>query len=177
MHFCRTPRHRSRIAALAVLCAVALTGCGEIAFRRGSGPDAFAADRQACQARDPAPDSVRACLSQAGWTVTNLEPATPPASAEPPPAPATAAATHVEPATAPDQRMQSAVVHAPPHTILVGSWWKFGAGTADLRSTVDACVAKLGPANAPDAGLHSVTPALFACLRGGGWHGFARPSG
>jgi hypothetical protein len=61
--------------------------------------------------------------------------------------------------------------------LVVGGWWKFGAGTADLQSDATGCVAKLGPANAPEPGYHSVTPALYACLRASGWHGLARPGG
>jgi hypothetical protein len=55
--------------------------------------------------------------------------------------------------------------------IAVGSWWKFGAGAADLHAAAEACATNLGLADRPDAGYHLVTPALFACLGTHGWHG------
>jgi hypothetical protein len=108
-----------------------------------------------------------------------MNPAAAPVSAPPRPvpfspvaAPQAAAARDIP---APDISSQPAPP-PPPSTkpLVVGGWWKFGAGTADLQSAADACTAKLDPADAPGAGLHSVTPALYGCLRGGGWHGLAR---
>lgn len=175
------PRSRTPIAAarahavwftaFVVLCAGALTGCGSIAFKRGSGPDSLAADRQACQARDPDPTRVRACLSGAGWKITDLDPASPPSAAVPTPQPAPSSPAQAAPM--PAAGVQAA---APTRILRVGGWWKFDADAADLQSAAGACVAKLGPANAPGAGYHSVTPAFYACLRGAGWHGLARPA-
>jgi len=162
-------------AALFCICVGGLSGCSEIAFKRGSGPDAFAADREACQARDKDPAAVRACLSAAGWHVAEADPA--PTVAAPAPVVQTPAASQV---SAPSQTVApSRPVPAPPDakTLSVGGWWKFGAGAADLQSAVAACVAGLGPGNAPDAGYHTVTPAVYACLRARGWHGVARPGG
>jgi hypothetical protein len=167
-----------RAALSVLLCAGVLTGCGEIAFKRGSGPDGFAADRRACQSRNDDPQAVRACLAQAGWHVTDMDPGPsppPPAS----PAPVTAPPT---PVAAPASPMTEQAASPPPSApagknLAVGGWWKFGAGAADLQSAATTCVAKLGPANAPEPGYHSVTPALYACLRASGWHGLARPGG
>jgi hypothetical protein len=161
------------VASLCI-CVGGLTGCSEIAFKRGSGPDSFAADREACQARNKDPAAVHACLSEAGWHVAEADPA--PAIAAPAPASSQA--------SAPSQTVASLQAAMPPQpvpapqeakTLIVGGWWKFGGGAADLQSAVAACVAGLGPGNAPDAGYHTVTPALYACLRARGWHGVARP--
>lgn len=157
--------HRLGYAGGLLLYTVALSACADIAFKRGSGPDAFAADRQACQSRNANPDSVRTCLAAAGWHITGLDPATSPAAPElaPPRAP-----------TPPAEPAPSAP--APTQTLHVGGWWKFGAGAADLQTAANACVAKLGPTNTPDAGYHTITPALYACLRTSGWHGLAHPT-
>jgi hypothetical protein len=190
MHMARLLRHRMRnvtwptsllgVAASVLICAGALTGCGEIAFKRGSGPDAFAADRRHCQSQNADPAAVHACLAQAGWHVTDMESsaasangtavaaATVPTQAAPALPPVSAAPSIQPPDALPPSPSASATA------LSVGGWWKYGAGAADLHAAADACVAKLGPANAPDKGYHTVTPALYACLRGSGWHGIAR---
>jgi hypothetical protein len=159
-----------RVAAL-LLYTGALSGCADIAFKRGSGPDAFAADRQACQTRNANPDAVRTCLAAAGWHITDLDPATSPAP--PPLAPPQPA----EPApSAPAQPTPAPPPPTPTKTLHVGGWWKFGAGAADLQTAANACVKKLGPANTPDAGYHTITPPLYACLGTHGWHALAHPT-
>jgi hypothetical protein len=161
-----------RVAGWVVLfcCESGLAGCGEIAFKRGSGPDAFAADRRACQARNADPASIDACLAQFGWHVTDMDAGAAPASPAPMPPPQTPPATPPA-ATAPNASPQPV---APAPNLIFGGWWKLGTGAADLHQDADACVAKLGPANVPDPGYHSVTPALYACLRAAGWHGLRR---
>jgi hypothetical protein len=157
------------------LCVAGLTGCGEIAFKRGSGPDGFAADRTTCQARNTDPAAVHACLARAGWHVTDLDPAPAPQ----PPSPAPEAAPRAAPTSPPKPDQAASPPPSEPATtnLVIGGWWKFGAGAADLQSDATGCVARLGPANAPEPGYHSVTPALYACLRASGWHGLARPGG
>ncbi len=168
--------------ALAAMCAGGLAACGEIAFKRGSGADAFAADRRRCRSEAADPASVNSCLTQAGWRVTELrtdavsvpEPATPLPVTVPRPAPA-ASPAGAEPAiAAPDKAATAVPPPVPPKTLIVGNWWRIGTGAADLHAAGDACVAKLGPSDAPDAGYHTVTPALYACLRSAGWHGQVR---
>jgi hypothetical protein len=174
-------QHALWCAALLNICVGGLTGCSEIAFKRGSGPDAFAADREACQARDKDPAAVHACLSEAGWHVAEADPAQAIAA----PAPVAQAPASSQ-ASAPSQTLASLQAAPPPQpvparpeakTVIVGGWWKFGGGAADLQFAVAACVAGLGPASAPDVGYHTVTPTLYACLRASGWHGVARPGG
>lgn len=167
-----------RHSACLLLCAGALAGCGDIAFKRGTGPDAFAADRQACQERNANQDAVHACLSAAGWHIADLEPSTAPASpTQPEKLPMAAVSSSAQPIAAVATSPQTPAPQATPKTLLVGGWWKVGAGSADLQSAAATCVAKLGPANAPDEGYHRVTPALYACLRGQSWHALARPGG
>jgi hypothetical protein len=160
--------------AIPIVMLFALGSCGEVAFKRGSGPDAFAAARATCRDQNPEPAAEHACLSQAGWHVTSLG-AEPAAVASPPtenpaspgvaPAVPGPAVVSVPPAPPP----------APPvGKIAVGSWWKFGAGDADLHAAADACAAGLGPGDQPAPGYHVVTRALYACLRSHGWHGLGQ---
>ncbi len=162
--------------AIAIITVLAITGCGDVAFKRGSGPDAFAAARTACRDQNADPAAVRVCLSQAGWTVADLDagPAAEPPGPVPPPAPQAITGTAplspsvTAPANAPSK------TPAPRGKIAIGSWWKFGAGAADLQATADACAARLGPDDRPDPGYHLVTRALYACLHDHGWHGVGR---
>ncbi len=163
---------------LVVACASSLAGCGEIAFKRGSGPDALAADRRSCQGQNSDPAAVRACLAQAGWHVADIEPGAAPAAAASPPPPQSPTATSPGAIAAPASSQPAAAPRpATPKTLIVGNWWRIGTGSADLHAAGDACVAKLGPSNAPDAGYHTVTPEFYACMRSAGWHGPARAGG
>lgn len=166
---------------LATVGAGGLTGCGEIAFKRGSGPDAFAADRRRCQSENADPAAVRACLAQAGWHLTNMQAGAAPAPALSAPAPQSAPAASVVAAVPAAAGPGGVVMPTPPpaipKTLVVGNWWRIGTGGSDLHAAGDACVARLGSSDAPDAGYHTVTPAFYACLRAAGWHGQARTGG
>jgi hypothetical protein len=159
---------------------IALAGCGQIAIKRGSGADALAADRTSCREQDADPAAIRACLVQHGWHITDLDggSAAPPAfpfldTAKPAPADAPPATAQQGTASAPS--IQPVPVQAPSE-IRIGNWWHFGGGPADLHASVDACVAKLGPADRPDAGYHTVSSALYACLSAGGWRRLGPPA-
>lgn len=55
---------------------------------------------------------------------------------------------------------------------LVQSWWKVGAGAADLAADQAACVDTLGPAHQPDLQKRLYSHGLIDCLRGRGWSGY-----
>jgi len=153
-------------ACFATVTLIALTGCGQIAIKRGSGAEALAADRESCRAQDADPAAVRACLVAHGWQITVVKagsvalPAYNPA-AIPQPAPADAS-----PVPAAPLNLQ---VPEAPKEIHVGHWWHFGDGPADLHAAVKACVAKLGASDRPDGGYHTVSRAVYACLSAEGW--------
>lgn len=163
-------RHLFFRAGVALTGLICLSACGQVAFRRGSGPDAFAQARAACRQPDQVAAAVRACLEKAGWTVADLNPDpadTPaPAASSAPPA-ASAASSAPAPAA-------SGLPAAPTGKIAVGGWWKLGGGAADLDAAAGACAAALGPEDQPAPGYHLVTRALYACLSRQGWHGFGR---
>jgi len=170
--------------AMAMIGLVALTGCGEVAFKRGSGSDAFTADQRRCRAENADPDAVRVCLAKLGWHVADLAPDGAPAA---PDAPA-AASPAISPPALPAQQSAAGAAAAGPAAppvsppparsptalVPVGAWFKFGGGSGDLHDAVAACVAILGPDYAPAPGYHSVARALYACLGKHGWHGVGR---
>jgi len=156
---------RRLLACFAAVTLIAMTGCGQIAIKRGSGADALAADRASCRAENPDPAAVRACLVAHGWHITDLDAA--PAAAPAYPAAAVTQPTPLDAGPAPSPPpVQSVHISDKIH---VGGWWHFGGGPADLHTAVDGCVAKLGAGEQPDAGYHTVTRALYTCLSSEGW--------
>jgi hypothetical protein len=154
---------------------IALAGCGQIAVKRGSGADALMADRMSCREQNADPAAVKACMVQHGWHITDLDGAPAAAPAYPSvvvaqPAPDRLPAVPAQPGDPPP---------LPPlhgsDKIRVGSWWHVGGGAADLQAAVDGCVRKLGAADQPDAGYHTVTRALYGCLASQGWRKFGSP--
>lgn len=59
----------------------------------------------------------------------------------------------------------------PMDIFLVSSWWKIGKGADGLKTDMDQCVAKLGPAHAPDmtGKTAKATRGLLLCMRDLGW--------
>jgi hypothetical protein len=157
-------------SAILVAGLTTLGGCGEVAFKRGSGADALAADHASCCAKNSDAGAVRACLSQKGWHVADLGPDAAPAAAAPSVAPAPLPAASL-PKAPPAPIVPVTQSAAPGGKISVGSWFKFGGGSGELNDAIAACVAVLGPANQPAAGYHLVTAALYKCLGTHGWHG------
>src|ERR1700761_7743591 len=150
-----------------ILSVLGLGGCGEFAYKTGAGADALAADKQACQQTG---GDLQACMHAKGWTIANLSGDDAPATSggETPPAPGappTAAMASAAPAPAP-----SPPAPVDPMTpVKMTAWVKFGGGGP--QDDIDACVARLGPANAPDTVHHTATRALLACMREKGWRG------
>jgi hypothetical protein len=179
-----------RMAAALAMTGLALSGCGEVAFKPGGSSEGFAAARQACHQQTTDDAAYRACLDKAGWSVADF------GSTEPEPAADAAPSGASSPQTATGRAGSAATVSAAPVSatpetparstapvapsapgpdpmslVSVGSWWKFGSGEQDLHASVDQCVARLGPAHQPPAAVHTVTRALYACLAEHGWHG------
>lgn len=59
----------------------------------------------------------------------------------------------------------------PMDIFLVSSWWKIGKGADGLKGDLDQCVAKLGPAHAPDmtGKTAKATRGLLLCMKDLGW--------
>lgn len=59
----------------------------------------------------------------------------------------------------------------PMDIFLVSSWWKIGKGADGLKTDMDQCVAKLGPAHAPDmtGKTAKATRGLLLCMKDLGW--------
>lgn len=188
-----------RTAQMSYLALVlALSACGgEFAYKQGAGADALSQDKQACQKSG---QPYEACMDAKGWKVHKLDDDNPlavfvtdtdpraneqvyvPANkAVNTPVNASAGTATASPATAAGTvktAQASAVTTAekksPPDPMTkfnVSSWWKQGAGAGDLNAGIDACVAKLGPAHAPEVEKKLYTRGLILCLKEQGWYG------
>jgi hypothetical protein len=159
-----------------MLTMLSLGGCGEFAYKTGAGADVLAADQQACKQAA----TYRACMHDKGWTIADLGDDTPatapvaagPASVQPSPGqPSTPGAVpSATPTGAPvPAETPPAPVVDPLAPVKTTAWIKFGAGSP--HDDIEACVATLGPGNAPDTVNKTVTRALLTCMRQKGWRG------
>lgn len=179
--------------ATTLLCLMLLTGCGEIAIKRGAGPDDLKADQEKCRI---AGGDLDACMNARGWTIHRPGAASADLYGPENPVPAQMPATQekkddaalvlsVEPTR--DNRDPTPVAKPKPpakpydpmasHSI--SSWWKRGGNGDDLKAAADACTAKLGEAHRlvtrPEGGNYA-TGALLHCLREAGWYAVGNPS-
>lgn len=176
------------------LAALLLSGCGEIAYKRGASPADLEVARRACRASGD-DKSADKCLEDQGWVIRKPDdmdvfasvapsndariPAADVAKVSGAPVPASAGVA-AQPGAAKTAAGQTAATvavavappPAPPSPLdiyTVGSWWKIGAGRESLEADMGACVKDLGDAHQPDAATRQVTRGLVVCLHDKGW--------
>lgn len=183
----RIPIHRS--GCILLLFTLLLSGCGELAYKRGANSSDLEVAKKSCRAKAPDSAAVEKCMADRGWVVRNLDRMAPldadpvveatalpsdrrienPASATPgkPGAEGTVSAL-------PDKAHPTPTVKKAPDmldTFNVSSWWKTGSGAESLKADTEACVAKLGAAHRPHNQTQTVTRGLLLCMKGKGWSG------
>ncbi len=191
-----------RTAVMVSGCAViALTGCAEVTFKRGAGPDQMQATEQGCREKTATVEAYKACLNAAGFLYAKPsgdtvlfaddEEAAQAAAAdtgiataveEEPASVATADAptVSVEPAGRTGESLPQAtkpVAKAPADPlkkVTVASWWKFGGTSDGLNADQATCGSTLGEAHhvAPNAKV--VTVGMLRCLKTKGWFAVGR---
>ncbi len=191
-----------RTAVMVSGCAViALTGCAEVTFKRGAGPDQMQATEQGCREKTATVEAYKACLNAAGFLYAKPsgdtvlfaddEEAAQAAAAdtgiataveEEPASVATADAptVSVEPAGRTGESLPQAtkpVAKAPADPLkkaTVASWWKFGGTSDGLNADQATCGSTLGEAHhvAPNAKV--VTVGMLRCLKTKGWFAVGR---
>jgi len=182
-----TPIHRSGCSLL--LFTLLLSGCGELAYKRGANSSDLDVAKKSCRAKAQDAAAVEKCMADRGWVVQNLARMAP-LDADP----------VVEATALPsDRRIENPASTTPgkqgaeddvsalpgsPHltpivkkapdvldTFNVSSWWKTGSGAESLKADTEACVASLGAAHRPDNQTQTVTRGLLLCMKGKGWSG------
>ena len=180
-----TPIHRSGCSLL--LITLLLSGCGELAYKRGANSSDLELAKKSCRAKTPDAAAVEQCMAERGWVVQNLAGMTPldadpviEASALPsdrriensasamPGKPGAEGHVSALPDKAPSTPRKAPDML---DTFKVSSWWKTGSGAESLKADTEACVAKLGAAHRPDNQTQTATRGLLICMRKKGWGG------
>lgn len=170
-------RPRGIVFGLICAASVLLSGCGEVAYKTGAGADALQADQHQCKQMPGGPAAYKSCMNAKGWAIADLD-ASPSQTYAPVPRPAAgmpAMAAAPVPGAPPSAMASAPKDTTPPAAdpmapVPITAWVRFGGGGP--QDDIDACVAKLGPANAPDKTHKTVTAALLSCMRDAGWRGF-----
>jgi len=172
--FAQTKTHCS--GGILLLLAVLLSGCGELAYKRGASSSDLEAAKLSCREKGPDPAAVEKCMADRGWVVQNLsrmEPLDADPVVEASAIPSDRRIENAASATPGAAQSATAVKRTPEmtDTFKVSSWWKTGSGAASLKTDTEACVAKLGEAHRPDSQTQSATRGLLLCMKDKGWSG------
>lgn len=183
----QTPIHRS--GCILLLFTVLLSGCGELAYKRGANSSDLEVAKKSCRAKAQDAAAVEQCMADRGWVVQNLrmmEPldADPVVEATALPSDRrienSASAMPGNPGAEGQVSALSNKAHPTPivkkapdmlDTFNVSSWWKTGSGAESLKADTEACEAKLGAAHRPDNQTQTATRGLLLCMREKGWSG------
>ena len=182
-----TPIHRSGCSLL--LFTLLLSGCGELAYKRGANSSDLELAKKSCRAKAPDAAAAEQCMADRGWFIQNLARTTlldadPVIEASALPSdrriensasamPGKSGAEGTVSALS-DRAPSTPTVRKAPgmlDTFNVSSWWKTGSGAESLKADTEACVAKLGAAHRPDNQTQTATRGLLLCMRGKGWGG------
>jgi hypothetical protein len=183
----QTPSHRS--GSILLLLTLLLSGCGELAYKRGANSSDLETAKKSCRAKAQDAAAVEQCMAGHGWGVQNLPrmvslDADPVIEASALPSdhgiensasstPGKSGAEGTVSAWS-DKAQPTPIVKKAPDmldTYNVSSWWKTGSGAESLKADTEACVAKLGAAHRPDNQAQMVTRGLLLCMREKGWGG------
>lgn len=162
-----------QLSVLLISTGLVLTGCGEFSYKRGASANDFQQAKQSCQQASGSASEVDHCLKQQGWLVVSPDkPLTPEAdqavfgqSA----APALAGPTV-------NAKIDVKATDDPREKVTINSWWKVGAGAAQLAADSKECVDKLGEDYAPKANYTLVTKGLLECMSEKGWYAIQAPA-
>jgi hypothetical protein len=68
--FAQTKTHCS--GGILLLLVVLLSGCGELAYKRGASSSDLEAAKKSCREKGPDPAALEKCMADRGWLVQNL---------------------------------------------------------------------------------------------------------
>ncbi len=179
------------------LVVILLSGCGELAYKRGASAKDLEVAKKSCQSAG-SKAAVDQCLEKNGWLVHDLgtiglpdselfatatvtddnrnlaQPS--PAAEQPTESSATLAVENAQttPNNAGSPNTKEATVKPAPNpfeTYKINSWWKMGGNRDALEHSMETCTNKLGEAHQPDRKLQIFTRAFAACMYENGWRG------
>lgn len=163
----------TRRAAFSMLfISATLSGCGEVAYKQGAGPDQLETAKQKCNSQSKI--GYEECMKAEGWSIYKRDDDNPLMVVAPVEDNRTAASGYVATAAVavPKKDATGKPIPANPMDKLnVSSWWKMGGNADGLKTDTDICVAKLGDAHKPVDGSNFYTRGLVLCLKDKGWNG------
>lgn len=167
-----------------LLASLLLVACGEIAYKRGASANDLDKTRTACAAKDSTKTAIEKCMKENGWVVQNLENSEPISTMQNESDPfieesITTDNRHTEVPNISKNVTGDKTVNTPGNkkpadpmdTFKIGSWWKLGGGSGNLKLSIQECITTLGEAYQPDPQTKRVTRGLLLCMKGKGWHG------
>jgi hypothetical protein len=169
------------IVSFTLLATLLLCGCGELAYKRGASASDLDATKKLCMAKVSAKETVLKCMTDNGWVVQNLNSAEPIATMQREGDPVINASVTEDnqqfKSTANNIKINTSdkLEHSHPtnpmDTFKIGSWWKLGADSENLKNSIESCLITLGEAHQPDSQTKKVTRGLLLCMKEKGWHG------
>lgn len=180
------------------LVVILLSGCGELAYKRGASARDLDAAKKGCQSAG-SKESIDKCLEENGWLVQDL------GTIGLPDSELFAIATVTDDnrnltqqSTSEDKVEKSAMDETvtvasdtrvitkntnskrklevqqapnPFENYKINSWWKMGGNRDALEQSMTTCTDKLGEAHQPDRKQQIFTRAFAACMYENGWRG------
>lgn len=172
-----------------LLAPLLLLACGEIAYKRGASANDLDKTRKACAAKDSTKTAIEKCMIDNGWAFQNLESSELISNMQNEPEPIIAKSitksnSHEEIPIITKNVTGDRTVNTPGNmkptdpmeTFKIGSWWKLGGGSVNLKLSIQECVTTLGEAYQPDPQTKKVTRGLLQCMKSKGWHGLIENS-
>lgn len=174
-----------RTACALLLLASLVSGCGELAYKRGATSGDLESAKKTC--REKGSTAYEKCMADSGWVVQNLgrmEPLDVDPVVE---ASVIPSDRRIENAASAQPRSRQAKIPIAPgstqsapvetrkpdmlDTFRVSSWWKAGSGASNLEADTQACVTQLGEAHRPAQTqlTQMATRGLLLCMKAKGW--------
>ncbi|MFM9835609.1 MAG: hypothetical protein ACKVOA_05860 [Methylophilaceae bacterium] len=162
---------------ITLLTTLALTACGEFAYKRGATATDLQQAKLECS-KSASEALAETCMKEKGWSVQKLDDVDLFATvsytdSNPNQTPSTNQKTTINVAEPSNKTEQAAPKKEadPLDLYTINSWWKMGANGQSLEVAINECEALLGEAHKPNSKTQQVTRGLVVCMREKGWRG------
>ena len=166
--------------AFALTLAMLLTACGgEFSYKRGAGVNELNTTKSNCSEQYKDKTDIDNCLKKSGWLVVDLD--KPDTDIEDELfLEETVTATYTKSESDPFVAAEKAKVKAKQEVkkqpikgitqrVKVNSWWKAGAGMAQLKSEGQACLQSLGDKHFANENFSEVSVGVVKCMQKNKW--------
>jgi hypothetical protein len=165
---------KTRVLIVFAAACLLLDGCGEFAYKRGSGQDSLRSSQQQCRSKAGNQADYEKCMQDGGWFVQRLDDFGKLLEADPIATIAPNQDNRDANSSIPVSQKNAEKPQAtkdPLDMFIINSWWKVGGSPEALQIAFSDCVARLGEEHAPQDNLHKATRGLLLCMREKRWYG------